>query len=220
MKQLQQTWQVRSSCHTVLAGLLFFLCSLANASGFLGARASEKAPPVGLLNPPQVRTMELPDEVRLWFFNTDGSCVQCSGGMVGVRNNLPAWTFLLFNTDEYGPAQRGGSGPDRVARYARARGMRLFNVTGRSTYEYMEWAAKTGRFAAIGAFSGHFQTHYGRDFTPAAEKYFVCNNWPGQIVTSYSQREFERVHEASGLWCFVPDEPACPPVHQVVEWWK
>lgn len=192
--------------------LALVLCAL----GAFAVNASEKVDPIQLAPPGKI-TMDLPDDVRVWFFNEDGSCVQCSAGMVGVRNNLPAWTFLLWNSP-YGPAERGGSGPDRVARYARQRGMKLFNVTGQATYDYMDWAAKTGRFAAIGAFSGHFQTHYGRDFEHG--RYFVCNNWPGQVVTSYSLAEFKRVHEASGLWCFVPDEPACPPPPRIVEWWK
>ena len=178
----------------------------------------QSLPAVGNLNPPGVIAMDIPDRERLWFFNTDGSCVQCSAGMVGLRGNLPAWTFLLWDT-EYGRAQRGGSGPDRVARYARARGMKLFNVTGRETYAYMEWAAKTGRFAAIGFFGRHFQTHYGRDYT--GEAYLVCNNWSGCKLTSYTLAEFKRHHEASGLWCFVPDEPPAPPgPFKVVEWWK
>ena len=194
--------------------LLFFLAWPAVAQENVGAQVVE---PLGHWQPPQVITMELPDDVRDWFFNADGSCVQCSGGMVGVRNNLPAWTFLLFDT-EYGRAQRGGSGPDRVARYAKSRGMRMFNVTGQQSYDYMEWAAKTGRFAAIGFFSSHFQTHYGRDWK--GDWYFVCNNWNGEKVTRYSFSEFKRQHEASGKWCFVPDEPACPPPPVIREWWK
>src|SRR5262249_40745115 len=75
--------------------------------------------------------MELPPEYRAWFKNPDGSCVQCSNGMVGMHINRPEWTFLLWDTP-YGPAVHGGSWPGRVAEYARQRGMRLFNVTGDS----------------------------------------------------------------------------------------
>jgi hypothetical protein len=38
--------------------------------------------------------MELPVEVRKWFRNPDGSCVQCSIGMCGTWNNVPAATTL------------------------------------------------------------------------------------------------------------------------------
>lgn len=179
---------------------------------------SQVVPALGLWKPPGLITMELPDDVRDWFYNTDGSCVQCSAGMVGVRGNLPAWTFLLFDT-EYGRAERGGSGPDRVARYAKKRGMRLYNVTGDQTYEYMDWSIKTGRFAAIGFFGSHFQTNYGRDFGPE-QWYYVCNNWGGEKVTRYNLAEFKRQHENSGKWCFIPDEPPAPPPPKIVEWWK
>ncbi len=42
--------------------------------------------------------MELPPEYRAWFKNFDGSCVQCSNGMVGMHINRPEWTFLLWDT--------------------------------------------------------------------------------------------------------------------------
>ena len=101
--------------------------------------------------------MELPKDVRGWFRNPDGSCVQCSIGMCGTWNNVPEAATLLWNT-EYGNAIRGGSWPSRVADYCSERGIRAFNVTGDTTFEWMEWAARTGRFAAIGAGTRHFQT--------------------------------------------------------------
>src|SRR5688572_26216760 len=58
--------------------------------------------------------MELPPEYRAWFRNPDGSCVQCSNGMVGMHINRPEWTFLLWDTP-YGSAVRRGSWPGRVA---------------------------------------------------------------------------------------------------------
>ena len=68
------------------------------------------------------QSMELPVEVRQWFRNPDGSCVQCSIGMCGTWNNVPAATTLLWNT-EYGKAVRGGSWPSRVADYCGTRGI-------------------------------------------------------------------------------------------------
>jgi len=102
--------------------------------------------------------MELPAEYRQWFRNPDGSCVQCSNGMVGMHINRPEWTFLLWDTP-YGPAVHGGSWPGRVADYARQRGMHIFNVTGSDysdTRPRMVCAAQTNRFCAIGAGSSHF----------------------------------------------------------------
>jgi hypothetical protein len=82
--------------------------------------------------------MELPPEFREWFRNPDGSCVQCSNGMVGMHINRPEWTFLLWDTP-YGPAVHGGSWPGRVADYAKQRGMRIYNVTGNSFADTRPW---------------------------------------------------------------------------------
>jgi hypothetical protein len=166
-------------------------------------------------------SMDLPPEYRAWFRNPDGSCVQCSIGMVGMWNNLPSWTYVLWDT-EYGPAQRGGSWPGRVAAYARSRGMRLYNITG-SSYEdtrpWMIWAAQTGRFAAIGAGRAHFQTLYGYD--PSSPRpWKVCNNNSTWKIDEYTEEEFRRLHLASGPWVVIPDEPPAPPPPQIVAWWR
>lgn len=166
-------------------------------------------------------SMELPAAYRRWFANPDGSCVQCSLGMVGMWINRPEWTFLLWDTP-YGPAERGGSGPSRVARYAAARGMRLFNVTGRGyedTRPWMLWAAQTGRFAAIGAGRAHFQTLYG--YHPGEERpWKVCNNNSPGTIDAYREDEFRRLHLASGPWVVIPDEPPAPLPPRIVPWWE
>jgi hypothetical protein len=127
---------------------------------------------------------------------------------------------MLWDT-EYGKACRGGSYPSRFANDAKSRGMRLYNVTGR-TYEDMrpwfEWIAKTNRFAAIGAGGSHFQTYYGRNWSE--DKFYVCNNNSTSRVDSYSPDAFQRLHMASGPWVVVPDEPATAPPPQVVQWWE
>mgnify|MGYP000675225982 CR=1 FL=1 len=166
-------------------------------------------------------TMDIPPEYRAWFRNPDGSCVQCSIGMVGMWNNLPAWTYVLWDT-EYGPAQRGGSWPGRVAKYARERGMKMYNVTGTSfedTRPWMIWAAQTGRFAAIGAGRAHFQTLYG--YVPTdAKPWKVCNNNSTWRIDEYTEEEFRRLHMASGPWVVIPDEPPGPPPPKIVAWWQ
>jgi hypothetical protein len=118
-------------------------------------------------------TMQTPPEVRAWYRNPDGSCVQCSIGMCGVWQSVPQAYTLLWDT-AYGSAVRGGSGPSRVESYAARRGIRVYNVTGSTTWDWMKWAAKTGRFAAIGAAANHFQTLYAWD--PQRNIWYVCDN--------------------------------------------
>lgn len=165
--------------------------------------------------------MEVPAELRAWFRNPDGSCVQCSQGLVGMNGNLPKMTFLLWDT-EYGKAEHGGSWPGRVAAYAKQRGMRIFNVTGNGyedTRPWMLWAAKTNRYAAIGAGGSHFQCLYG--YIPGAAKpWLVNNNNSTSVIDEYTEEGFRRLHMASGPWVVVPDEPASAPPPRIVEWWK
>lgn len=170
---------------------------------------------------PQRPIMSLPESTQAWFRNPDGSCVQCSNGMIGAQRGDYAQATLLFDTD-FGSAERGGAGPDRVARYCRQRGIQIYNVTGRGfadTQPWIDWAAKTGRFAAVGCFSRHFQTLWGRDFD--RDLYYVQNNWDGTFGRpyEYSPAEFQRQHEASGAWVVIPVGPpmAVRPVYR--QWW-
>jgi hypothetical protein len=210
-----------------LAALLYGLFWLfSHAFELNSSRLIPETPP-GPPNIPVIKnnnyatSMELRPEDRAYFRNPDGSCVQCSIGMVGMHINKPEWTYVLWDS-EYGPAQRGGSGPSRVERYAQQRGMKIFNVTGDSyedTRPWMLWAAKTNRFAAIGAGTRHFQTLYGYD--PTSERpWKVCNNNSTWKIDSYTEDEFRRLHMASGPWVVVPNEPASPKAPAVVEWWK
>src|SRR5262245_43594016 len=93
--------------------------------------------------------LQLPGEVSQWFLNRDGSCVQCSISNCGVWCNVPQASTLLFES-EYGPRVRGGSGPSRVEAYAERRKIPLWNITGKHTWDWMQWAARTGRMSAIG----------------------------------------------------------------------
>jgi hypothetical protein len=141
--------------------------------------------------------------------------------MIGAQRGDFAQATLLFDT-EYGPAERGGSGPDRVARYCRQRGIEIYNITGRSfeqTKPWIDYAARTGRFAAVGCFSRHFQTLWGRDFE--RDLYYVQNNWDGTFDRpyEYTAAEFRRRHEESGAWVVIPVGPpmAVQPVYR--KWW-
>jgi hypothetical protein len=144
------------------------------------------------------------------------SCVQCSLALCGLWNNLPVATTLLWDT-EYGPKVRGGSWPGRVAEYSRKRGIPIYNVTGRETFEWMDWAAKTGRFAAIGAGGSHFQALYGWD--PPSDTYYVNNNNSTHRIDTYSDSAFRRLHLASGQWCVILDVTPCPPPPVYSQWW-
>jgi len=176
--------------------------------GSMSAIANDETP---------VSKMQLEPDTRAWFRNPDGSCVQCSIGMTGVHCNDLNATSLLWDTP-YGKAQRGGSGPSRVANYCNARGIKAWNVTGYPlTDQWMRWAARTGRFAAIGAGGNHFQTLYGYD--PNTKTWFVCNNNSTGKVDEYSEDAFKRLHLASGPWIVVLQRPSSENP-QLIEWWR
>ena len=161
--------------------------------------------------------LDLPAEVRQWYRNPDGSCVQCSIGMCGQDQDVQAAATLLWNT-HYGHKERGGSGPSRVARYCQARGIRVYNVTGDGTFDWMRWAARTGRPAAIGAGRAHFQTLVGYDAGRGI--WYVCNNNSPQKIDSYTERQFRQLHLASGPWCVILDYPPHPAPPRIVRWWE
>lgn len=162
---------------------------------------------------------DLPPEVRSWFRNPDGSCVQCSIGMCGVWQNVPQATTLLWNT-HFGNAVRGGSYPSRVENYCDARKIPAYNVTGRETYDWMKWAAKTGRMSAVGCFRAHFQTLIWYNSDPNDPKpWKVCNNNSPTRIDEYTDREFERHHATSGEWVVILKTPPPPPKPLYVQWW-
>lgn len=160
---------------------------------------------------------EVPAEQRRWYRNPDGSCVQCSIGMNGIHMDLPAAYTLLWDT-EYGRKERGGSYPSRVANYARLRRIPVYNVTGSTTWDWMKWAAKTNRYAAIGAGSAHFQTLWG--WETDGNRWFVCNNNSPSKIDEYSWEAFQRLHRASGEWIVVLDKQPPPPTPRYIAWWR
>jgi hypothetical protein len=161
--------------------------------------------------------LDVPAEQREWYRNPDGSCVQCALGLCGLDQNVPAATTLLWDTD-YGPAERGGSWPQRVASYCKSRGIKAFNITGENTWEWMKWAANTGRGAAIGAGTAHFQALVGYD--PVTSVWYVNNNNSPQKIDAYSDADFRRLHLASGQWVVVLDSPPHPDRPQYQKWWR
>jgi len=170
--------------------------------------------------------VDLPKGIRAKYRNPDGSCVQCSIGMCGVDQNDIIAAMLLWDYDANGDgkisvderAVRGGSGPSRVAAYCRARGIRVYNITGSNTWDWMKWACKTGRGAAIGAGGRHFQTLFG--YNPDTGKWWVCNNNSTYRIDEYTEAEFRRLHLASGQWVVILDRPPHPARAQYVKWWR
>lgn len=158
----------------------------------------------------------IPAEIRAWYRNPDGSCVQCSIGMCGIDQNNPNAATLLWDT-EYGSKVRGGSNPSRVANYCDRRGIKAYNVTGSQTFEWMKWAAATGRGAAIGAGSSHFQTLVG--YNPQAGKWYVCNNNSPLRIDEYSEAGFRKLHLASGPWVVILEGPPHPAIPAYIRWW-
>ena len=161
--------------------------------------------------------VDVPAEIRQWYRNTDSSCVQCSIGICGTDQNVPAAATLLWDT-KYGPPERGGSGPSRVADYCRERELRVYNITGRTTWDWMHWAAETGRGAAIGAGRAHFQTLVGYD--PKQHLWYICDNNSPTRIDTYSEEAFRRLHLSSGQWIVVLDYPPHPARPQYAIWWK
>ena len=162
------------------------------------------------------QALELPAEQRAWFRNPDGSCVQCSIGMCGMDQNVPAAATLLWTT-EYGTKVRGGSNPSRVAKYCQERGIRAYNVTGKTTFDWMRWAVYSGRPAAIGAGRAHFQTLAG--YEPKTKTWLVCNNNSPTKIDRYSESRFRRLHLSSGQWVVILDYPPHPACPLYVKWW-
>lgn len=163
--------------------------------------------------------MQLDAETRQHFRNltNPGSCVQCSIGIAGIHcNDLNAASLLWDSV--YGPKVWHGSWPGRVAGYCNERGIKAYNVTGSSTIEWCKWAAKTGRFAAIGAGNAHFQTLYGYVETDA-KPWKVCDNNSPQRIDEYTDSEFKRLHYASGPWVVVLKKSSSENP-ELFEWWK
>lgn len=169
-----------------------------------------------------------PDEAwRFRNFTNPGSCVQCSVGMCGWWQNVPQASYLLYDTDEYGPAVYHGSNPSRVTAYCDRRNIPAYNVTGSTTYDWMKWASRNGRMCAIGCYSSHFQTLLWWNPDPAdARPWKVKNNWMVTGTNSvrsfneFSDSEFRRHHESSGKWVVILKAPPPPVKPKYISWWK
>ena len=172
----------------------------------LAAAARGEGPSIGL-----------PDAQLLRFRNSDGSCVQCTIGMLGVSQNCPAAEFLLWDS-RYGPRVRGASNTDRVRAYCQRRGIRAWQVTGDDTIAWIRWACLTGRGAAVTFYKNHMVLAAG--FDPRTGTYWVIDNNAPTRRTPYSEREFVRLHAMGGRWAVVLDYPPPLPPPVYVNWWR
>lgn len=166
-----------------------------------------------------IQIMKLSVETRNTYYNTDGSCVQCSIGMVGCHCNDLNAAYVLFDS-EFGPAERGGSNPSRVEAYCNRRGIKALSITGATideTIPWMKWAAQTGRFAAVGAGTQHFQTLYGYD--PNTGTWALCNNQTPHKIDYYPDPQFRKLHQDCMPWCVILLKPSSPPP-QLHAWWS
>lgn len=197
---------MRLSC---LAGILVVgLASVANAQNGTTSNLAWNDP---------ILSLHVPQNILRLFKNPDGSCVQCSNSMTGTDQNIPQFSYLLWNSP-YGGSVRGGSNPSRVASYAKARNVRIWNITGEQTFDWMKWACRNGRGAAIGAGTNHFQTLVGYD--PQRSVWFVVNNNGDQRIQEYGDKEFHQLHYASGPWCVILDYPPAAAPPEEVNWWE
>lgn len=151
--------------------------------------------------------MNLPPDLRNKYYNTDGSCVQCSIGMVGLWNNNQSAASLLWNT-EFGPAVRGGSSPSRVASYATARKIPIYNITG-NTEPWIEWALMTGRGCGGTWDYSHMVAFVG--MTPDRQHFAICNNQTPRKIEWYDRATFYRRHRVDGTWVVILKNQAPTP---------
>lgn len=178
--------------------------------------------PVTAFAEPRVRSMELNEKIRKWHINLDGSCVQLSIAMAGIHCNDLNASSLPWNTI-YGPAERGGATPSRVAAYCKRRGIDVWNVTGRGlTKQYAQYAVDTGRYAAIGFWEQHFQTLYGQEVHTEADGskrvvWLICNNQTPHKIDRYSDADFDKYHRESGEWIVVLKRPSSP-APEYIDW--
>ncbi len=164
------------------------------------------------------QAVDLPADQRLRFANRDGSCVQCSIGLLGVWQNVPAAETLLWDS-EYGPAVRGGAVPSRVREYCRRRGIEAHVVT-RDVMPWIEWAVRTRRGAAV--------AWVGRNGVKKNHMVVVAGIsddgrfgvWDGNRPAAIRWVERAVFQRSVGGWCVILDAPPGPGVAKVVRWWE
>jgi len=174
----------------------------------------------------------LPEHQRARFRNRadprdgSGSCVQASMAEAGCHHGIPQAEYLLHGHPEHGPPVLGGSWPDRVTDYCRARKIPIWNVEGSQTVAWIFWALDRGLHVPISYGHAHMICAVGisDDFQWV---YIWDNNFPTE-VRKVSRRVFIREHRVfGGGWCVVyqvcgppPWAIAAPPRRPPRPWWQ
>ena len=157
--------------------------------------------------------LQLPEFLRSHCRNrtSPGSCVQYSISGAGMSTAHRAAATLPWDS-EHGRAIHGGSGPSRVRKYATQREIPIWNITGKTTIQWCQWAVDTHRVAGLGFGSNHFQLLVGKD----GKNWIVMdNNPPGpKRFQVYTDRQFRKMHAASGHWVVILARP--PPLKSPV----
>jgi len=167
-----------------------------------------------------LNNFQVPLKLRQTMRNTTspGSCVQFSLQGCGHAVSHRGAQTLPWRS-EFGPPIHGGSGPSRVRRYAVQRDIPIWNVTGSATYDWCLWAVRNHRVAGLGFGSNHFQLLVGADRRGWT---VLDNNPPGPKTTQYyNDRQFRKMHAASGHWVVIiarPPPPQSPNYSN--QWWK
>ena len=161
----------------------------------------------------------VPTGQRERFRNPDGSCVQCSIGMMGVDLNNASAEMLLWDS-EHGPAVRGGSWPERTREYCAQRNIDAWHIEG-DTLPWIEWALRTGRSAAVTLTPAHMQWVCG--MSADGQTFFVVDNNSPQRVDSWTRARFIEQHRIhGGGWAVILKGPARVPwvAPSFVPWWQ
>lgn len=152
----------------------------------------------------KVHAVQIPRELRDRLKNWDGSCVLLSCSFGGMHSNDPKCVYLPFQS-QYGPPERGGADPQRMARIFSQRGIHGWNVIGKQSIDMARYAVRTGRGCALGFDYEHFQAVWGYDYE--RKIWFIWDNRYPEFVTEYTEAEFEQMHNRSGRWTIVLERP-------------
>lgn len=162
----------------------------------------------------------MPEAQRVRYRNPDGSCVWCSIGMTGVQAANANAASILWNS-EYGPAERRGAWPERVAEAARKRGLPIYNVQGQATEPWLDWALATGRWAGVTYWQAHMVAAAG--MSEDGRTIRICDNnspWKFQDMPREVFYQRHRVH--GGGWAVILQGP--PPIPWIappqIAWWS
>jgi len=135
----------------------------------------------------------------------EGSCVWASCAMAGAHHDVRAAEALLRD-----PNFGDGAWPERVEREFNTRQIEAWNVEGTESMTWIEWALRTGRYAAITYGHAHMICAVG--MRPDGKTiYVVDNNYPSE-VRAVSRDVFMREHKGySGGWAVILKSVGPPP---------